>query len=244
MDQQSFKTKPDVFKDQKAFPMNLHWKKLFIAGLLLVFCLQVSAQRKRVKITTPYGKMIIALSDETPRYRDNFIKLVKKHFYNGLLFHRVIKDFMIQGGDPQSKNAKPGEMLGNGNVGYTLPADFHPDLFHRKGALAAARDGDAVNPQKASSGCQFYIVQGKKYTDAQLDRIQERTGYHFSAAQRNLYKTVGGTPFLDGRYTVFGQLVKGMDVLDKIASVKTDANDRPQQNIKMKIRVVHKFLLF
>lgn len=219
-------------------------KKFLILGLLLMFGYQSFAQHKKIKIITPYGKMILELSDETPAYRDNFIKLVKKHFYDGVLFHRVIKDFMIQGGDPDSKNAKPGELLGNGDVGYTLPADFKTNLFHQKGALAAAREGDDVNPTKASSGCQFYIVQGKKYTNKQLDEIEARTGHRFTKEQKEVYETIGGTPFLDGSYTVFGQLIKGMDVLDKIASVPTDANDRPKKNIPMKIRIVHKFLFF
>lgn len=219
-------------------------RKTILCTLLAACCLQVCGQSRRVRITTPYGKMILSLSDETPAYRDNFIRLVKKHFYDGLLFHRVIKGFMIQGGDPASRHARPGEMLGEGDVPYTIPADFHADLFHRKGALAAARQGDAVNPSRASSGCQFYIVQGKKYTDAELNAIERRTGHHFTPAQRKAYETEGGTPFLDGAYTVFGQLVKGMDVLDKIASVPTDAHDRPEKNVPMKIRIVHKFLFF
>lgn len=219
-------------------------KKFSMLALLLFLSLHVFAQHKKVKIITPYGKMILALSDETPAYRDNFIKLIKKHFYNGLLFHRVIKDFMIQGGDPDSKNARPGALLGNGDVGYTIPADFKPDLFHRKGALAAAREGDQVNPTRASSGCQFYIVQGKKYSSEQLDQIEAATGHHFTEAQRKVYETTGGTPWLDGSYTVFGQLIKGMDVLDKIASVPTDKNDRPLKNIPMRIRIIHKFLFF
>lgn len=224
--------------------MKLLTKTFLLVAILAFVGFHAEAQHKKVKIITPYGKMIVALSDETPAYRDNFIKLVKKHFYDGLLFHRVIKDFMIQGGDPNSKNAKPGEMLGNGDVGYTIPASFKPDLFHRKGALAAARQGDNVNPQKASSGCQFYIVQGKKYTDQELDRIEAHTGHHFTNEERNIYKTIGGTPFLDGNYTVFGQLIKGMDVLDKIADVSTDNNDRPEKDVKMKIRLYRKFLLF
>lgn len=219
-------------------------KKLFLILISSLFLCQAFAQKRQVKIMTPYGKMILALSDETPAYRDNFIKLVKKHFYDELLFHRVIKNFMIQGGDPDSRNAKPGELLGNGDVGYTIPADFKTNLFHQKGALAAAREGDNVNPTKASSGCQFYIVQGKKYTSTQLDQIEARTGHHFTTEQRKVYETIGGTPFLDGNYTVFGQLIKGMDVLDKIAAVPTDANDRPEKDIPMKIRIVHKFLFF
>lgn len=219
-------------------------KRLLILSFILALGFQLSAQHRKVKIKTPYGKMVFTLSDETPQHRDNFIKLVKDHFYDGLLFHRVIKDFMIQGGDPGSKNAKSGEQLGNGDVGYSIPAEFRGDLFHQKGALAAAREPDFVNPQKASSGCQFYIVQGKKYTDEQLDQIEKRTGHSFSQKQRHVYKTIGGTPFLDGNYTVFGQLVKGMDVLDKIASEPTDDHDRPKKDIPMKIRIVHKFLFF
>lgn len=220
------------------------FKRTAVSALVLLCALQLSAQSRRVKIITPYGKMVFSLSNETPAYRDNFVRLVKKRFYDGLLFHRVIKGFMIQGGDPQSRNAKPGQMLGQGSVSYTLPADPHDDLFHRKGALAAARKGDAVNPSRASSGCQFYIVQGKKYTAAQLDMMETQTGHHFTAEQRKVYQTQGGAPFLDGAYTVFGQLVRGMDVLDKIASVPTDSRDRPQKNVPMKIRLVHKFLFF
>lgn len=219
-------------------------KKLLLLSLAFLLSFYSFGQHKKVKITTPYGKMILALSDETPAYRDNFVQLVKKRFYDGLLFHRVMKEFMIQGGDPQSKNAKPGEMLGSGDVGYTIPAAFKPGLFHRKGALAAARQGDAVNPRKASSGCQFYIVEGKKYTDGELDQIEARTGRQFTAGEREAYKTVGGTPFLDGAYTVFGELVKGMEVLDKIAGAATDGHDRPSRDIPMKIRIYHKFLLF
>lgn len=212
---------------------------------LTAFTLNSLAQRKHreVKIITGYGTMTVLLSDETPHHRDNFIRLVKKHFYDGLLFHRVIKNFMIQGGDPDSKKAQPGAMLGNGDVGYTIPAEFRPDLFHRKGALAAARD---YNPAKASSGCQFYIVEGKKYTDEELDKIEltRLGGRKIPKEEREVYKTAGGTPWLDQNYTVFGQVVKGMDVIDQIAAVRTDANDRPLEDVKMKIRLVHKFLFF
>ena len=218
---------------------------LFILIIMVIGVWPLPAQSKnrKIRIITSYGTMVILLSDQTPAYRDNFIRLVKKHFYDGLLFHRVIKNFMIQGGDPDSRNAKPGQVLGNGDVGYTLPASFHPDLFHQKGALAAARD---ENPQKASSGCQFYIVEGKKYTDAELDQIQQTRldGRQIPAYQRVVYKTIGGTPFLDQNYTVFGQLIRGMSVLDKIAHQPTDSHDRPIKNIRMKIRLVHKFLFF
>jgi len=212
--------------------------------MLLLMTGMAHAQKHKVKIITPYGKMIVALSDETPHHRDNFIKLVKKHFYDGLLFHRVIKDFMIQGGDPGSKHAGPETMLGDGDVGYTIPAEFKADLFHRKGALAAAREGDDVNPSKASSGCQFYLVEGKKYTDAQLNQVEQRFGHAIPPDHRQVYETIGGTPFLDQNYTVFGQVVKGLEVIDKIAAVQTDGHDRPVKDVKMRIRMYHKFLFF
>lgn len=219
-------------------------KNLLLLALLVAISTPVFAQHRKVKIKTPYGKMVFVLYDETPLHKDNFIGLAKKHFYDGLLFHRVIDSFMIQGGDPDSRDAKPHAFLGNGDVGYTIPAEFREDLFHRKGALAMAREGDRVNPQRASSGCQFYIVQGKTYTDKALDRISARTGRKYTPKQREIYKTIGGTPFLDGAYTVFGQMIKGEAVLDRIAAVSTDKNDRPVKDIPMKIRIVHKFLFF
>ena len=155
----------------------------------------------RFKLTTDSGVMIIRLYDKTPKHRDNFIKLASTHFFDSLLFHRVIGGFMIQGGDPQSKNAAPGAMLGNGDVGYTIPAEFDSTLFHKKGALAAARTN---NPEKASSGCQFYIVQGKQFIDGELNGLEMQMGFKFSPEKRLAYKTVGGTPFLDMNYTVFG----------------------------------------
>lgn len=221
------------------------YKKLLLLCLLTGISFQLSAQKHRkVKIKTPYGKMVFLLSDKTPLHRDNFIKLAKAHFYDGLLFHRVIDSFMIQGGDPESKNAKQGAFLGNGGLGYQIPAEFRKDLFHKKGALAMAREGDRVNPKRKSSGCQFYIVQGKTYTDKELDRIERRTGHKFTPKERRAYKSIGGTPFLDGRYTVFGYIIKGEDVLDKIAAVKTDDKDRPLTDIPMKVRIIHKFLFF
>src|SRR4029079_18244082 len=149
------------------------------------------------------GVIIIRLYDKTVRHRDNFIKLVNEHFFDSLLFHRVINGFMIQGGDPQSKNAVPGTMLGMGDVGYTIPAEFDTSLFNKKGALAAARTN---NPEKASSGCQFYIVQGKRYTDAELNMLEMQKGIKFSLEKRNIYKPIGGTPMLDMDYTVFGEV--------------------------------------
>lgn len=217
-------------------------RQLLLLLLLLSFGTTMAKNRK-VKVITPYGTMIIRLYDQTPLHRDNFIKLVKSHFYDSTLFHRVINTFMIQGGDPESKHAQAGTMLGNGDVPYTIPAEFELDLYHIKGALAAARDN---NPTKASSGCQFYIVQGKKWTDEQLDQLEKTRlgGRKIPVDQRERYKNIGGTPQLDQSYTVFGQVIKGLDVIDKIATQKTDANDRPLADVPMKIRLIHKFLFF
>jgi len=192
----------------------------------------------KVVISTSYGDMKIRLYNETPLHRDNFIKLVKEGYYDGTLFHRVINKFMIQGGDPNSKDAKPDAMLGNGGPSYTIPAEFNAKYFHKKGVLAAAREGDNVNPLKASSGSQFYIVQGKVFTDAELDAIAARTGHVFSKEIRDIYKSIGGAPHLDGSYTVFGEVYEGLDVIDKIAEAKTAIGDRPVQDIKMTIKVI------
>jgi cyclophilin family peptidyl-prolyl cis-trans isomerase len=234
-----------------------------------------------VTLKTSLGNIKIHLYDETPLHRNNFIKLSKEGFYNGVLFHRVIRHFMIQTGDPDSKHAQKGELLGNGGPGYTLPAEIRPDLFHKRGAVAAARLGDIQNPEKASSGSQFYIVQGRKFTDAELDKAEKRIDvmmrnavyyhfiqkltkaytdsgkapdqaviqqeamleatdsiskikpYRFTEKQREIYKTEGGAPHLDGNYTVFGEVVEGMDIVDKIASVPTDKNDRPLEDIRI-----------
>jgi peptidyl-prolyl cis-trans isomerase B (cyclophilin B) len=193
------------------------------------------SKERIVSITTDYGTMKVKLYNETPKHRDNFIKLASEGFYNGLLFHRVIKEFMIQGGDPNSKTAGPDTQLGSGDVGYKVPAEINDNLHHKKGTLCAARDG---NPEKASSGCQFYIVQGKKYTDEELNMFESRMGYKFTAQQRNDYKTIGGTPHLDKNYTVYGEVIEGMDVIDKIAAVKTKPGDRPVQDVKMTVKVV------
>lgn len=187
----------------------------------------------RIYLETTQGKMVLILYNSTPKHRDNFIKLVKEGFYEGLLFHRVIKDFMIQGGDPESKNALKGAMLGNGGPGYTVPAEFTDSLIHRKGALAAARLGDAMNPQKESSGSQFYIVQGRKWSDNDLAAMEARTGRNYSAGQKIVYREEGGTPHLDGGYTVFGQLIEGFDVLDRIASAPTGGADRPVEDVRI-----------
>ena len=203
-------------------------------------------KESKVRIETSQGIIVVKLYNETPLHRDNFVKLVKDKFYDGVLFHRVIADFMIQGGDPDSKTAKPNASLGNGDVGYTIPAEFKtPAIYHKKGALAAAREGDNVNSQKASSGCQFYIVEGKTFTDAELSTMEAgkiaRYGinslndstFRFSAEARAVYRTRGGTPHLDGNYTVFGEVTEGIDVVEKISKVKTNASDRPVEDVRV-----------
>ncbi|RLD50441.1 MAG: peptidylprolyl isomerase [Bacteroidetes bacterium] len=233
-----------------------------------------------ILIETAYGNMKIKLYDKTPKHKANFIKLAKQSFFDGLLFHRVINQFMIQGGDPDSKNAPAGKMLGNGGPGYEIDAEFNDSLFHKKGVIAAAREGDNVNPLKKSSGSQFYIVQGRTFSDEELDKLEEQsslgnyiashpeinkeaTNYRITGNnsafnklieaikkqdnfkitkipdyKRTIYKTIGGTPHLDNNYTVFGELVEGLDVIDKIAAVKTDKNDRPIEDVKMTIKVI------
>lgn len=205
-------------------------------------------RKKDVLIETNYGKIIIRLSDSTPLHRDNFLKLVKVGFYDSLLFHRVIQNFMIQGGDPDSKNAKAGIPLGNGGPSYRIPAEFRTTLFHQKGVIAAARDN---NPEKASSGSQFYIVQGKKFTDAGLDSTETyRLKRKLPVEHREVYKTIGGTPHLDQNYTVFGIVVKGLDVVDTIAAVPTSKGvdkDRPLEDariIKAKLVKRKKYKIF
>ncbi|MDR0745275.1 MAG: peptidylprolyl isomerase [Mediterranea sp.] len=243
-----------------------------------------------LKIETTMGDITVKLYNETPLHRDNFIKLAKNGTYEGTLFHRVIKDFMIQAGDPESRNAPKGKMLGSGDVGYTLPAEFvYPDYFHKKGALSAARQGDQVNPQKASSGCQFYIVTGQVFNDSTLlsfeqNKIQNKLNdifdvlaqkytkeiymmrkekdeeglhnlqekllaeaeteaakqpdFRFTPEQVLAYTTVGGTPHLDNNYTVFGEVIEGLDVVDAIQKVATDRSDRPEEDVKIKKVIV------
>ena len=243
----------------------------------------------KVKISTSLGDIIVRLYDETPLHRDNFIKLAKEGFLNGTLFHRVIKDFMIQGGDPDSKTAKKGQALGSGDAGYTLPAEITPALFHKRGALSAARLGDNVNPERRSSGCQFYIVWGKTYSQGEMGQLakqmmmqaqqqvfQDLVMKHrseimemrrnrdnaglsamqdqlsaetmaivseqglgkMSDEQKTIYTTVGGTPFLDGQYTVFGEVESGLELVGKIQEVATDSNDRPLEDIAMTVTLV------
>jgi len=185
----------------------------------------------RVKIVTSKGEMVALLYDDTPEHRDNFLKLAKQHFYDSLLFHRVIRDFMIQGGDPDSRDAKPGQMLGNGSLGYTLPAEFVPSHVHRRGALCAARLGDNVNPAKRSSSTQFYIVQGRIWQPDELEAMAARAQMQLTPESRKIYTHEGGAPHLDGSYTVFGQIIEGLDVIDRIAEMNTDRFDRPLQDV-------------
>ncbi len=191
-----------------------------------------------VEISTDYGKMLIQLYDETPLHRDNFIKLTEEGYYDDLIFHRVIDGFMIQGGDPGSKEALPGSMLGAGGPGYQVDAEFDESLIHVKGALAAARTGGPSNPEKRSSGSQFYIVQGGPVSENTLGMVEARGVMSYSPDQRKVYVENGGSPQLDMEYTVFGRVIDGMDVIDKIAATRTDGRNRPTEDIRMKIYVV------
>ncbi len=272
-------------------------KQLLFAFLIATFFIQTScgnstkktSKETKVKIETEYGDLIVKLYNQTPQHRDNFIKLAKEGFYDDLLFHRVINGFMIQGGDPDSKNAEAGKRLGGGDPGYTIPAEIDSSLFHKKGVLAAARRGGPGNPEKRSSGSQFYIVQGTVFTEGAIDTMEMKLNMqrqrsvmqkYFQGAQqelnqlkqegdqdqlnirvaeireqanqeisklptlkisperREIYTTIGGYPSLDNEYTVFGEIVEGLDVLDKIAGVETDQYDRPSEDIKMKVKVI------
>ena len=214
---------------------------LFLLIIIFISCnpklsngLRKNDLKKDVEMITDKGAIVIRLSDSTPLHRDNFLKLVKEKYFDSILFHRVIKNFMIQTGDPDSKRAKPGDELGNGGPSYTIPAEFNLSLFHYKGVVAAARESDDVNPKKASSASQFYIVQGKKFTDAGLDSLEtyRLKGRKIPSAQREVYKTIGGTPHLDQNYTVFGEVIKGLPVVDSIASTPTaKPSDRPLTDI-------------
>ena len=187
----------------------------------------------KVLFKTSMGDITIALYDNTPKHRENFIKLVNDDFYKDILFHRVIQGFMIQTGDPESKGAPAGKQLGAGGPGYTIPAESRPENYHKRGAVAAARQGDQVNPTKASSGSQFYIVDGRTFSDQEMAAISYQYGKSFTAEQRGVYANEGGAPFLDGDYTVFGEVVEGMDVVDKIAAAQKDRFDRPTKDIKI-----------
>lgn len=246
---------------------NLKILTLLIVTGIFINC-TLFQKRKQVIITTEFGNIVIELYNETPKHRDNFIKLVKDSFYKDLLFHRVIKGFMIQGGDPDSRNAKPGVQLGEGGLDYTIQAEFNPKLYHKRGVLAAARESDVVNPTKASASTQFYIVQGKTFTGKDLTLIEEKKNkaiyskklaelvsskkdtseariymeknkFKFSKKQRETYMKTGGAPHLDQNYTVFGEVKEGMEVVDKIANLHTDKNDRPLQDIRFTIKMKH-----
>ncbi|GAB2597137.1 peptidylprolyl isomerase [Spirosoma areae] len=213
-------------------------RKLLILFLLIPCSLLAQNRKKKdylVSLTTPFGTMRLVLYDQTPRHKENFIKLVNQKFYDSLLFHRVIPMFMIQGGDPNSRKAQTGEPLGNGDVGYKVPAEILPSLFHKKGSLAAARDN---NPDKASSGCQFYVVEGRVWTDEELQKQIERGRARapervFTDEQKQTYKTIGGTPHLDGNYTVFGEVIDGLAIVDSVAKQPRDEVDRPNKDIRM-----------
>jgi peptidyl-prolyl cis-trans isomerase B (cyclophilin B) len=214
-------------------------KLLLILTFISLNAFAAKPKHSFVKLTTSKGECIIMLYNQTPKHRDNFIELVKQNFYNGTLFHRVIKEFMIQGGDPDSKTAKPEQALGEGDLGYTVEAEFRDSLFHKKGVLAAARDD---HPQKASSACQFYLVQGKKWTDAELDKLEQGRlqGRKINPAHREVYKTIGGTPHLDQSYTVYGEVVKGIEMIDSIANMLTAKANRPVEDVKMEITLLKK----
>lgn len=224
--------------------------RLFTICLVMLMCVASASSRKRekrsvVRIETTAGVIRVALWDDTPRHRDNFLKLVSEGFYDGLLFHRVIKDFMIQGGDPDSRTAKPGQLLGEGDLGYTLAPEFQiPYIYHLRGALAAARESDDVNPEQRSSACQFYIVYGKSFGPASMRDARlslEERGVEMSQQMYDNYIQYGGTPHLDGQYTVFGQVIEGMDVVKAIQSTKTDKNDRPIEDFAIVRAVVEQW---
>lgn len=221
----------------------LHFALLTLVCLALIVLCTLPAQAKRkekrsiVLMETTAGNIRLALSDDTPLHRDNFLMLVNEGYYDSTLFHRVIASFMIQGGDPDSRKALPGQMLGNGGPGYTIPAEFDlPYLYHWRGALAAARDGDEVNPEQESSGSQFYIVWGKKQTPTDIRKVRDMLadkGISLTSQMIDDYEMNGGTPHLDGQYTVFGEVIEGMEVVNKIQGAKTDNNDRPLEDIKV-----------
>jgi len=266
---------------------------ILLTAMLFVACGNAQdkgEKRKMVIIKTEYGDMKVALYNETPKHRDNFLKLTKQGYYNGLLFHRVISEFMIQGGDPDSRNAKPGQQLGEGGPSYTIDNEINTELLHKKGALAAARESDQINPEKKSSGSQFYIVQGVVFPANNLSQLEakgnekltksfmrqltmanedslkfyqqsgnqaafsklierlqneakakaEKTPFKLTEAQKQVYTTIGGTPHLDGNYTVFGEVIEGLSVIDSIAAQPTDPASRPLKDIKMEIKVTRK----
>ncbi len=218
--------------------------KYFLLLFSLMLMLTADARNRKVKIVTSKGTIVVKLSNKTPLHRNNFIKLVKQKYYNGILFHRVIKEFMIQAGDDSTKQSVPGKRYGSGGLKNKIPAEFDSSLFHKRGALAAARDN---NPEKASSGSHFYIVQGKKFTDSTLTDVEVKRmgGRKIPERYRAVYKTIGGAPHLDQNYTVFGEVLKGMQVVDTIAQMERDQYDRPKEDVRIiRMKLKRKFLFF
>ncbi len=223
--------------------------KKIVLSILVIFAYlapELSAQNienkdlTRIIIQTNYGSMTLVLYDDAPLHKANFLKLSREGFYDGQIFHRLIKDFMIQGGDPNSRNASRGELLGQGGPGYTIPAEINSKYYHKKGALAAARKGDNVNPAKESSGSQFYIIQGSVFTKQQLDMMVERNIHkRFTTEEIKAYTTMGGSPHLDGGYTVFGEIIEGFDVLEKLMDVPVDSYDRPLSDLGFSIKILN-----
>lgn len=211
----------------------------FLIAMMLISAMAF-AQSTKVLIETSMGNITVMLYDETPLHRDNFIKLVESNFYDSILFHRVINNFMIQAGDPTSKNAAPDVLLGDSDTDYTIPAEFdYPKYYHKKGALAAARTSDDENPERRSSGSQFYIVQGRTFTDEKLDKYEAHLGIKMPAEIREYYKAIGGTPHLDTQFTVFGEVLEGMDVVNAIAAVETNKDDRPLVDVRiLKMKII------
>jgi len=222
-------------------------KTLFLFFLLIAASVSAQVQPRdvkncaQVKIETNHGSIYVVLYNETPQHRDNFLKLVREGYYDNVLFHRIIKDFMVQAGDPNSKDTTFTGPLGAGDIGYKIPAEIvFPQCYHKHGALCAARQSDAVNPERASSGCQFYIVTGKVCSDQEVTMLEQRVraalekpDFHYTEEIRLFYKTFGGTPHLDGSYTVFGEVVKGFEVLDILNNVKTGSSDRPVEPVRI-----------
>lgn len=224
-------------------------KKKYIIGLIVSLLLWIQSNglyaqitevqtEQLIKIETSLGDMMIKLYNETPGHRDNMIKLIQDGFYKDQLFHRVIGDFMVQGGDPHSKGAEKGQRLGTGGPGYTIPAEFHENLIHKKGALAAARQGDRMNPDKESSGSQFYLVQGRVFSPEELNLMAQKMMNNPSKEVSEIYTTLGGTPHLDGSYSVFGEVVEGLEILERIAAIDTDAYNRPLEDVVYSISLV------
>lgn len=209
---------------------------LYLICLSVLISCNSGSDKTYAMIETDLGNMKVELYNSTPIHKENFIKLANEGFYDGLLFHRVIKGFMVQGGDPESKDAEPQKRLGSGGPGYTLEAEIGAPHF--KGVLAAARTGGASNPEKRSSGSQFYVVQGEKQTDSAIQNFERQKGITYNQTHKDKYKSIGGTPFLDMEYTAFGEVVEGLDVIDKIANVATAPGDRPVEDVKMKIRIL------